>query len=177
MRLLFSLIITGALLISSASAQDQKPQPLTTPAQHTKIEDNPAFKSLTPEQQKQILSIPEGPERDMAFAMLAVPYLKASPPPAVDYSYHGQSAEAAKAVPPPASIAVTVPCAPHKPSLLDKLKYRAELALAQQAQKADATIAKGTKGQVGGEATDAAVAAIQQANQPKPCVVQVPPKQ
>jgi hypothetical protein len=177
--LLFPVVLWIAAWPLGAQAQNQSDQPPTTesadsqPA-HVRIEDTPEYKALTPEQQKQIEALPDGPEKDMAFAMLASPFLQSTTPPApIDYSYHGQATAAAQAAPAPAPPppAPAKPCAPPKLTLMQRLKLRAEALAVQQAQKADAKIAKGTQGNVTGATTDAAIGAVQQANQPKPCVV------
>src|SRR5262249_35125541 len=63
------------------------------------------------------------------------------------------------------------PCAaaPAKPSLFDKLKRRAEQTLQREANKADAQISKGTKGNVDGGVGDNAGTVINQADQQNPC--------
>ena len=145
MKHILSLAITGVLLASSVSAQDQQPQPA-----HVRIEDTPEFKQLTPEQQKLISAIPDGPEKDADFVMILSSIQHPSP---------------AQAAPPPAPKAQ--PCKPPKPpSFLDRLKLRAEGMVIQQAARIDGKISKDTKGTVNGTATDAAITAAQQANQP-----------
>ena len=163
-----SLLIMSALLISLAGAQEQQkpPQPSTAPTQPARMEDTPEFKALTPEQQKAILSQPDDLTLLYTF-MVITKKLPSGPVPPPDLNYND---------PKPAPSPAAKPCAsPKPPSFLDRLKLRAEVTLAQQAQKADAKIAKGTQGNVNGAATTAAVGAGQQANQPKPCVVS--PKQ
>ena len=64
--------------------------------------------------------------------------------------------------------ASTSPCVsvPPKQGFLDKLKRHAEQTLERQAGKADAQIAKGTKGSVDAGVQDGTTAAVNEANQP-----------
>jgi hypothetical protein len=56
-----------------------------------------------------------------------------------------------------------------KASFLDKLKQHAERTLEKQTGKADADIAKGTKGNVDGGVQDTTTTAVNEADQPQPC--------
>ena len=140
---------------SNGQAAVSQQQPAASP-QRWRAEDVPGFQQMSPAEQEQLRKILEATAKAMEGAGAKQP---------------GAANNSATPAPPPQAAAPALPpCkAPKPPSFLDKLKYHAERTLAQQAQGADVQIAKGTGGKVDGGLTDAAISAINQANQPQPC--------
>jgi len=126
--------------------------PAPLPAVPRKLEDNPEFKKLSPDQQEQV--------RNLYNAFRDAENNASTPKPA----------PAIVPIPktPPAQTGC-VAASPKKPGVLDKLKQHAQRTLAIQAAKADARIAKQSGGNLDAGAQDATTAAMSQANQPKPC--------
>ncbi len=130
--------------------------PAPLPAVPRKLEDNPEFKKLSPDQQEQVRNLYN------AFRDAENNALTPKPAPAI--------------VPipktPPQTGCVAAP--PKKPGFMDKLKQHAQRTLAIQAAKADARVAKQSGGNVDAGAQDATTTALTQANQPKPCTPATP---
>lgn len=127
------------------------------PAAPPKLEDDPEFKKLPHYQQEEV--------RNLYNAIKDAENTALAPRPA------------APAVVPIPKTPAPSPCVvtpPKKPGFMDKLKLHAERTLAIQAGKADARVAKQSGGNVDAGTQDATIAAMNQANQPKPCVP-VPP--
>ena len=145
--------------LGNKAATATAPAPL--PAVPRKLEDNPEFKKLSPDQQDQVRNLYNAFRDAENNPSTSIPPKPAAPP----------------IVPipktPPQTGCVAVP--PKKPGVLDKLKQHAQRTLAIQAAKADARIAKQSGGNVDAGAQDATTTAMNQANQPKPCVPVPPP--
>lgn len=134
--------------------------PAPLPAVPRKLEDNPEFKKLSPDQQEQV--------RNLYNAVRDAENNASTPKPA---------APAIVPIPktPPQAGCIAAP--PKKPGVLDKLKQHAQRTLAIQAAKADARVAKQSGGNLDAGAQDATTTAMNQANQPKPCPPPPPPSQ
>jgi hypothetical protein len=140
--------------------------PAPLPAVPRKLEDNPEFKKLSPDEQEQVRNLYNA-FRDAENNPSATIPPKPTAPAIVPIPK----------TPPPQTGCVAAP--PKKPGVLDKLKQHAQRTLAIQAAKADARIAKQSGGNVDAGAQDATTTAM---NQPKPCppapaTVPKPPQQ
>ena len=143
--------------------------PAPLPAVPRKLEDNPEFKKLSPDEQEQVRNLYNA-FRDA----------ENNPPATMPPKPAAPAIVPIPKTPTPQTGCVAAP--PKKPGVLDKLKQHAERTLAIQAAKADARIAKQSGGNVDAGAQDATATALTQANQPKPCppatpAVPKPPQQ
>lgn len=129
--------------------------PAPLPAVPRKLEDNPEFKKLSPDQQEQTRNLYNA-IRDAENNPAATIPPKPAAPPIVPIPKT-----------PPQNGCVAAP--PKKPGFMDKLKLHAQRTLAIQAAKADARVAKQSGGNLDAGAQDATTTAMNQANQPKPC--------
>jgi hypothetical protein len=144
-------------------AQTATPPSQSAPPSAGKLEDDPAFKKLSPEEQAWV--------RDMTDRLHKA--IAAKDTAAIDQIQKEIAQHNAKNGVPAGCVAT----APKKPSFLDRLKQYAQRTVIAQAGKADAKIAQKSGGNVDAGAQDATATAISQANQPKPCPAGTAPKQ
>ena len=155
--LLFSaLLVPNALVPAALRAQTATPPSSPPPAAASNnIDNDPAFKKLSPDEQAWVKDVSDRLHKAVAAKDTA----------AIDQIQKEVAQHTAKNGAPANCVA-----APQKKqSVLDRIKAHAQRMAIAQAGKADATIAKKSGGNLDAGAQDATATAIANANQPKTC--------
>jgi hypothetical protein len=178
-----SFLIPIALLASFAvRAQPSSQQPATPPAvggpNSKSLDDDPAFKKLSPEQQAWVRQMTERLDKAIAdkdsaaidqLAKEVADHQQATTEP---LRYHYATQDNSQTPTPKPPTPATSPCvvAPKKQGgILGKLKDHAKHTIEGQAAKADARLGKATKRNVDGGVLDTTHTVITEADQPAPC--------